>query len=100
MRSPQTMGVELPWLASLIFHLTLSLSDHFSGTFFSLQWPWPVGPRQAGQLSAGATAAKGSSRARKAARRFMRGVPREVAGSIGGQHVPACGVAEQGVGEV
>src|SRR3954465_13273644 len=66
------IGVEFPWSSSLIFHLTFSLSDHFIGTSFSAQWPCPVGPRQAGQLSAGAAAAVATSRASVTAVRFIR----------------------------
>src|SRR5438552_14813532 len=61
MLSPQTTGVELPWWASGTFHFTFSLPLHLRGTFFSSHWPCPVGPRQAGQLSARATAASASA---------------------------------------
>src|SRR5438105_7235599 len=47
MRSPQMTGVELPGWSSLTFHLTFSFALHFMGRFFSVQYPCPVGPRQA-----------------------------------------------------
>src|SRR4051794_14905885 len=50
--SPQTTGVELPGNSSGVFHRTFSLPLHRRGRFVSAQCPWPVGPRQAGQLSA------------------------------------------------
>src|SRR6185295_5188697 len=54
----QTIGVELPGCSSLTFHLTFSLALHVIGTFFSKQYPCPVGPRHAGQSSATAMALK------------------------------------------
>src|SRR5262249_25747453 len=68
-RSRQTTGVELPAWASGTFHLTLSLSLHVTGRFFSKQTPCPVGPRQAGQLSAWAAAVLRASRAETARQR-------------------------------
>src|SRR5207249_9620281 len=52
--SPHTIGVELPGSFSGTFHFTFSLAlpPHLSGTFFSSQCPWPVGPRHAGQSAA------------------------------------------------
>src|SRR6185312_1637266 len=50
--SPQTMGVELPLSGSAIFHLTFLEGDHSVGKLVSVESPWPVGPRQAGQFSA------------------------------------------------
>ena len=54
---PQITGVELPWLASATFHFTFSFALHFSGRFFSVLMPCPVGPRQAGQSAASVTEA-------------------------------------------
>src|SRR6476646_5939305 len=56
--SPQTTGVELPGNSSGAFQRTFSLPLHLSGTFVSAQWPCPVGPRHAGQLSARALAGR------------------------------------------
>src|SRR5688572_19407159 len=64
MRSPQRTGVELPGYSSGTFHLTFSLGPHVNGRPFSVEWPWPVGPRHAGQLSARATTAEQSNASR------------------------------------
>ena len=55
-RSPQMMGVELPADGSVTFQRTFSVALHLSGRSFSSDTPWPVGPRQPGQLSARAEA--------------------------------------------
>src|SRR5262245_10279611 len=74
MRSPQMTGVPLPGWASLTFHLTFSFGPHFNGTSFSEQWPCPVGPRQAGQLSPAASAVQ-VNRGNSAAMRFICSPP-------------------------
>src|SRR5437870_1733362 len=63
------MGVELPASGSAIFHLTFSVADHFVGRFVSVEWPCPVGPRHAGQLSARATEETSARSAKRDARR-------------------------------
>tara|TARA_B100000745_G_C19784486_1_gene257150 strand:- start:90 stop:470 length:381 start_codon:yes stop_codon:yes gene_type:complete len=62
-RFSQTMGVELPGPGRGSFHLTFFDGLHSVGSSVSVQIPCPVGPRQAGQLSASA----GLSAARKQA---------------------------------
>src|SRR5213080_4915429 len=53
-RSPQTTGDELPSSGSGAFQRTFSVALHFSGASVSGERPSPVGPRQPGQLAAGA----------------------------------------------
>src|SRR5262249_39002508 len=75
-------GVELPGCASFTFHLTLSLPFHLRGKSFSKQKPCPVGPRQAGQLSAaadGAIARQASSRTVGRRMRFLKRFGRDAA---------------------
>src|SRR5262245_18999035 len=67
---PQMTGVEFPLSGSLTFHLTFSVADHLSGRSVSLVCPWPVGPRNCGQLSALTDAA--STRPRVAIRQLRR----------------------------
>ena len=52
MRSPQTIGVELPRSGSGTRQRTFSFVVQCSGKFFSVQTPVPKGPRHADQLSA------------------------------------------------
>ena len=49
MRSPQTMGVELPASGSGTRQRTFSSLLHFTGRFFSVEMPSAFAPRQAGQ---------------------------------------------------
>src|SRR5437868_13084525 len=48
----QTMGVELPRSGRGTRHLTFLSVDQWMGRFFSLEMPWPAGPRHIGQFSA------------------------------------------------
>jgi hypothetical protein len=52
------MGDEWPRPAMGVFHLTFLVDDHSAGRFFSVDTPWPVGPRHPGQLVAPAVAVK------------------------------------------
>src|ERR1700754_1506774 len=51
--SPHTTGDDhsLPWIA--VFQRTFLVSDHSVGRLLASETPSPVGPRNAGQLSAG-----------------------------------------------
>ncbi len=52
MRSPQTTGVAPAWPGSGSRQATFCVRLHRIGTFFSLEMPLLVGPRQLGQFSA------------------------------------------------
>src|SRR6266550_579410 len=47
---PQTIGEEWPRPAMAVFHLIFFVGLHSAGRFFSLEIPWPDGPRHCGQL--------------------------------------------------
>src|SRR5688572_11596091 len=51
-RSSQTIGDDQPTLGSSVFHTTFDSALQCSGTFFSVEIPWRVGPRKVGQFSA------------------------------------------------
>ena len=65
MRSPQTMGVELPGSGSGMRQRTFSVLLQFKGRFFSVEMPSAFAPRQAGQLAAQAGRAAVSKTAEK-----------------------------------
>ena len=46
---PETTGEDQPNPGSGVFQVTLRVSLHSSGRFCSREWPWPSGPRNAGQ---------------------------------------------------
>src|SRR5262249_18057450 len=52
MRSPQTIGEELPVPGMVARHAIPSVSVHWTGTCLSLEMPSPFGPRKRGQFSA------------------------------------------------
>src|ERR1044071_4376266 len=54
MRSPQTIGVEVPRPASGVFQAMFFSALHSTGTFFSGEMPSAEGPRHCGQFAAGA----------------------------------------------
>ena len=51
-RPPATTGDDHPSPGTRVFHTTLRDSLHSNGTPRSVEWPWPVGPRNSGQSSA------------------------------------------------
>src|SRR6187431_1308216 len=52
MRSPQTMGDELPRPGTATFHWTPAVADHLSVYCPAGTWPCPVGPRHRDQYFA------------------------------------------------
>src|SRR5262245_16297815 len=52
MRSPHTIGDELPLPATRTFHKTFCVADHVSGYPVPGARPWPDGPRHRGQYRA------------------------------------------------
>ena len=54
MRSPQTMGDDIPVPGSAVFHATLLSGPHVVGTPVSSEMPCPPGPRHCGQFAAAA----------------------------------------------
>jgi hypothetical protein len=52
MRLPQTTGEDQPAPGMDVFQTTFDVALQCSGSFFSEEIPWPVGPRKRGQFSA------------------------------------------------
>ena len=52
MRSPQTIGEDMPVPGSAVFQATLVSGPQAVGTPLSAETPWPPGPRHCGQFSA------------------------------------------------
>src|SRR5262245_30963634 len=75
-RSPQTIGVELPDAGSGTFQRTFSSRLQVVGRPVSVECPWPVGPRQAGQFSARAAVAASCDAASNNAAATTPGPPR------------------------
>src|SRR4030095_15846891 len=63
-RSFQMIGDDQPSPGIGVFHFTFDRAVHSTGTFFSAEIPWPVGPRKPGQFSAGTPTAAVARRVR------------------------------------
>src|SRR5215510_5586597 len=50
-RSPQTMGEECPRPSTGVFHFTFLVALHSVGNPFSVETPWPSGPRHCAQFA-------------------------------------------------
>src|SRR5256885_15749360 len=70
--SPHTTGDDQALPCTAVFHTTFSCSDHLSGRAVESETPWPVGPRNWGQLVSAKLAAVCSARARKPKRKALR----------------------------
>src|SRR5687767_4967551 len=72
MRLRSTTGDDQPAPGTACFHMTFFLFDHSRGRFFSVECPWPVGPRNSGHSAADAIAATKYTR-QQVRRRFTMG---------------------------
>jgi hypothetical protein len=50
--SSKTIGDDQPFPGILVFQTTFLSADQVTGRFFSLETPWPLGPRNRIQFSA------------------------------------------------
>src|SRR5687768_16381289 len=82
MRWRSTTGDDQPAPGTACFHMTFFLFDHSIGRFFSVECPWPVGPRNSGHSAADANALTKNTRG-QVGRRFTLGIWNSV--GIGGR---------------